>query len=127
MDGNNIPSPMKSILTALAAAAAFGIAAPSTANAGCASGQTRVVGYTSCGTPIVAVYQIVGYDAWGRPIGQWITPPTAPGYGFGVQRPIAAGPNYGYGYGHHHHGNRGYTPGCGSPRRGINFSFGFGR
>lgn len=121
---------MKSILTAIAAAAAFGFAAPTTAKAGCHSGQTRVVGYTSCGTPIIAVYQIVGYDAWGRPIGQWVTQPTAPSYGFGVQRPIAVRPNYGYGYGHHHHHHHGYqsyNPSCGYPRRGISFSFGFGR
>ena len=33
----------------------------------------RLVGYTSCGEPIYAVYQICGYDRCGRPIGRWVT------------------------------------------------------
>lgn len=113
---------MKTLFSVLAAAAVFGFAAPSNAKAEC-QGQTRVVGYTSCGTPIVAVYQIVGYDGYGRPIGQWVTQGAQAGYGYGyggVPRPVivqpgisigvdlgvnGCRPNYGYGYGHrHHHG-----------------------
>ncbi len=113
---------MKTLFSVLAAAAVFGFAAPSNAKAEC-QGQTRVVGYTSCGTPIVAVYQIVGYDGYGRPIGQWVTQGAQGGYGYGyggVPRPVivqpgisigvglgvnGCRPNYGYGYGHrHHHG-----------------------
>lgn len=109
---------MKTLFAIIAAAAVFGVAAPSTAKADpyCNRGQTRVVGYTSWGAPIVAVYQIVGYDRCGNPIGQWVTQP-APA------RP-GCGPSYGYGggYGGHHHG--GYY---GRPRSGVSFSFGFGR
>jgi hypothetical protein len=109
---------MKTLLSVLAAAAVLGVAAPSTAKAdpGCGSGATRVVGYTSCGTPIVAVYRIVGYDRCGRPIGQWVTlPPQTPGRG------------YSSGYGPSHHGSSGYRPGYSRSRSGISFSFGFGR
>jgi len=107
---------MKTLLSILAAAAVLGVAAPTTAKADpfCRSGSaTRVVGYTSCGTPIIAVYRIVGYDHCGRPIGQWVTmPPQTPGRG------------YSSGYGHSHHGHSGYS---GRPRSGVSFSFGFGR
>lgn len=109
---------MKTLFSVLAAAAVIGFAAPSSAKAdACRSGATRVVGYTSCGTPIVAVYRIVGYDHCGRPIGQWVTlPPQQPNYG------------YNPGYGHsHRHGYSGYRPGYSSPRSGLSFSFGFGR
>lgn len=114
---------MKTLFAVIAAAAAFGIAAPSTAKANpyCNPGQTRVVGYTSWGAPIIAVYQVVGYDRWGHPIGQWVTQ-AAP------SRPNC-GPSYGgysgYSGHHHHHGpSRGYYS---RPRSGISFSFGFGR
>lgn len=115
---------MKTLFAVIAAATAFGISAPTSAEANpyCSSGQTRVVGYTSWGAPIVAVYQVVGYDRCGNPIGQWVTQPTGP-------RP-GCGPSYGGGYprgysGHHHHGyNGGYY---GRPRSGVSFSFGFGR
>lgn len=98
---------MKTLFSVLAAAAVFGFAAPSNAKAEC-QGQTRVVGYTSCGTPIVAVYQIVGYDGYGRPIGQWVTQGAQGGYGYGygaVQRPIIVQPSISLGFG-------GYNPGC---------------
>jgi hypothetical protein len=108
---------MKTILSVLAAAAVLGVAAPTTAKADhyCNSGgATRIVGYTSCGTPIVAVYRIVGYDHCGRPVGQWVTlPPQTPGRGYssGYGRPGCA-PSHGF---------------FGRPRSGISFSFGFGR
>jgi hypothetical protein len=115
---------MKAILSLVAAAAVLGFAAPSTAKAdhACGSGATRVVGYTSCGTPIIAVYRIVGYDHCGRPVGQWVT--QTPRVGYNAPRP-------GYGF---NPGFRGPQPGfnsCqpsyGRPRSGISFSFGFGR
>lgn len=118
---------MKTLLAVIAAAAAFGIAAPSTAKADpyCSHGQSRVVGYTSWGAPIIAVYQIVGYDHCGRPVGQWVTqaaparPNCGPSYGG------YSGYSGGYG-GHHHH--PGYSRGSyGRPRSGVSFSFGFGR
>lgn len=111
----------------MAAAAVLGFAAPSNAKADY-PGQTRIVGYTSFGAPIVSVYQVIGYDPYGRPIGQWVTQGAqggcGNGYGYGgVQRPVivqpginfgigigvnGCRPNYGYGYGyghsHHHHG-----------------------
>jgi|UniRef100_UPI003783DA31 hypothetical protein len=110
---------MKAILSLVAAAAVLGFAAPSTAKAdhACGSGATRVVGYTSCGTPIVAVYRIVGYDHCGRPVGQWVTlPPQQPNYGY----------NPGYS-GHAGHSYSGYRPSYSRPRSGVSFSFGFGR
>ncbi len=117
---------MKTLLAIVAAAAAFGIAAPTSAKADprCSHGQTRVVGYTSWGAPIMAVYHVHGYDRWGQPIGHWVTQPApvrpgcGPGPGFG--------PGFSGGYGgHHHHGpSRGYY---GRPRSGVSFSFGFGR
>lgn len=117
---------MKTLLAVIAAAAAFGIASPTTAKADphCHNGQTRVVGYTSWGAPIMAVYQICGYDRWGQPVGHWVTqaapprpscPPSYGGYGGG----------YRGGYsGHSHHSHGGYY---GRPRSGVSFSFGFGR
>lgn len=108
---------MKTIITLIAAAAVLGFAAPTTAQADHACGQTRVVGYTSCGTPIIAVYQIVGYDHCGRPVGQWVTQQPRVGYSGYGQRPS-------YGYSGHQHG---YNPGYNRPRSGISFSFGFGR
>ncbi|MDZ4406196.1 hypothetical protein [Prosthecobacter sp.] len=110
---------MKTLFSVLAAAAVLGFAAPSTAKADhFCNGQTRVVGYNSCGTPIVAQYRIVGYDHCGRPIGQWVTlPPQQPNYGY----------NPGYGHGHHQHGYSGYRPSYSRPRSGISFNFGFGR
>ncbi len=117
---------MKTLLTVLAAAAVFGAAVPSAkADSYCHSGQTRVVGYTSWGSPIMAVYQVVGYDRWGHPIGRWVTqaaparPNCGPSYGRGY-----GGGYSGYGGGHHHHNHGGYY---GRPRSGVSFSFGFGR
>lgn len=123
---------MKTLLAVIAAAAAFGIAAPSTANANpyCNPGQTRVVGYTSWGAPIMAVYQVVGYDRWGHPIGQWVTqaapcrPSYGPSYG-GYSGGYGGGYSGGYSGGHHHHGSSGGY--YGRPRSGVSFSFGFGR
>ncbi|HRH96399.1 MAG TPA: hypothetical protein PLB55_10720 [Prosthecobacter sp.] len=112
---------MKAILSLVAAAAVLGFAAPTSAKADtCHSGQTRIVGYSSCGTPIVAQYRIVGYDHCGRPVGQWVTlPPQRPSYGYN--------PGFGGHPGHSHGGYSGYRPSYSRPRSGISFSFGFGR
>lgn len=108
---------MKTLFSVIAAAAVLGFAAPTSAKADhYCNGQTRVVGYTSWGSPIVAQYRVVGYDHCGRPIGQWVTLPT--------QRP-GCGPSYGHS--HHNHGYSGYRPSYSYPRSGISFSFGFGR
>jgi len=113
---------MKTLFSVIAAAAVLGFAAPSSAKAdSCHHGQTRVVGYTSWGTPIIAVYQVVGYDRCGQPIGRWVT------------QPVASHPGYGHSHGHNHgysghsHGYNGYRPSHGHSRSGISFNFGFGR
>lgn len=105
---------MKAILSLFAAAAVLGFAAPSTAKADC-PGETRVIGYTSFGSPIVAVYQVVGYDGYGRPIGRWVTQAVqrpvcvqpSINFGFGVNSGCAPRPNYQYN-GHSHHYHRGF-------------------
>lgn len=120
MCGNKFHTHMKAILSLVAAAAVLGFAAPSSAKADHACGQTRVVGYTSCGSPIIAVYQIVGYDHCGRPVGQWVT-----------QAPRHSSHGYNPGYssrgGYSQGGYSGYRPSFGRPRSGVSFSFGFGR
>ncbi len=124
---------MKTLITVLAAAITFGIAAPTSAKADCYSGQTRIVGYTSCGTPIIAVYQITGYNAWGQPVGQWVTQPSAPygyggyGYGYNAQRPVVVRPSFGIGIGinpgYGHHRGYGYGNGCNSGYSRSHFGF----
>jgi hypothetical protein len=111
---------MKAILSLFAAAAVVGFAAPSSAKADY-PGQTRVVGYTTYGSPIISVYQVVGYDGYGQPIGQWVTQPAQGGYGYSAARPVYVQPNINLGFGvnsgcaprqvyqhnghsHHHHG-----------------------
>ena len=113
---------MKTLLSVLAAAAVLGVAAPSTAKADSfCHGSRRIVSYMPCGTPVYAVYQVVGYDHCGRPVGQWVTQ-RAP-HNCGVCNPR---PSYGYG----HHGHHSCPPSNGyysRPRSGISFCFGFGR
>jgi hypothetical protein len=109
---------MKTLFSVLAAAV-LGLSAPSTAKAdhACGNSPTRIVGYTSCGTPIIAVYRIVGYDHCGRPVGQWVTlPPQQPNPGYSQGRGYSP-----------HRGYSGYRPSYSYPRSGISFSFGFGR
>ncbi|MFM7603778.1 MAG: hypothetical protein ACKO8Z_01095 [Prosthecobacter sp.] len=113
---------MKTLLSLFAAAAVFGITAPSTAQADpfCHSSR-RIVNYMPCGAPVYAVYQVVGYDHCGRPVGQWIT--TRAPHSCLICNPS---PSYGYGY----HGHHNCTPSGGfytRPRSGIRFSFGFFR
>lgn len=111
---------MKALLSILTAAAVLGFAAPSTAKADHACGSRRIISYMPCGTPVYAVYQIVGYDRCGRPVGQWVTQ-HAP-HNCGV---CNRGPSYGSS--HHQHGHNGYRPSYSRSRSGVSFSFGFGR
>ncbi|MBL9177001.1 MAG: hypothetical protein JNM65_02995 [Verrucomicrobiaceae bacterium] len=115
---------MKTLFSVIAAAAVLGFAAPTSAKADhFCNGQTRVVGYTSWGTPIIAVYQVVGYDRCGQPIGRWVTQPVAPQPGYGHSH----GHNHGYGGHSHGYSGHGYRPSHGHSRSGVSFSFGFGR
>lgn len=115
---------MKTLFSVIAAAAVFGIAAPTSAKAEC-QGQTRIVGYTAYGAPIVSVYQIVGYDGYGRPIGQWVTqvPQANCGYG-GVPRPVIVQPSISFGFGGY---NRGCNTGYGYPQGPSHHHHGFRR
>ncbi len=92
---------MKTLLSLLAVVTVLGLAAPS-ANAMPLPfpGQRQIVNYLTNGAPVYAVYQIVGYDAMGYPIYQWVTQPTSSVY---------VRPHYGgYGYGSYGYGGNGY-------------------
>ncbi len=111
---------MKTLLSALAAIVVLGVAAPTSAKADhLCHGSRRIVSYMPCGTPVYAVYQVIGYDRCGNPVGQWVTQRGS--HSCNVCNPR---PSYGYG-----------RPGCppsqggffGRPRSGLSFSFGFGR
>jgi hypothetical protein len=118
---------MKYAFILIAAVAALFVAVPSSAEARdyCA-GDRRIITY-SHGRPVYAVYQIIGYDSWGRPIGHWVTIGSSYGHSSGYRGgycPPTRYPSYrgsGYGYSGHHH-----SPyyGRGS---GLNLSFSFGR
>ena len=95
---------MKTLLSLLAAVSVYSIAVPASAgpppymlNAAVQPfpGERRIVSYLTNGTPVYAVYQMVGYDAMGYPIYQWVTQPVSYGY---------VRPYYGY-----NHGYRGYN------------------
>jgi hypothetical protein len=120
---------MKALLTLLAAAAVLGFAAPTTASANpFCHGAQRIVSRLPCGTPVYAVYQVVGYDRCGNPVGQWVTQRANHNCGVCNPRPV-----YGYGQPGCNTGHvNGFRPGFGSPfhgrsRSGVSFSFGFGR
>ena len=82
---------MKTLLGLLAAVSVLSTAAPVNAVPPPFPNQRRIVSYLTNGTPVYAVYQIVGYDAMGYPIYQWVTQPLSPVY----VRPY---PTYNYGY-----------------------------
>lgn len=108
---------MKYTLILVAAVAAIFVGAPSSAQArDYCSGDRRIVGY-SHSRPIYAVYQIVGYDHCGRPIGRWVTVSSYGGYRSPSRYSSHSG-HYGSPYGHH-------SPY--SHRSGLNLSFSFGR
>ncbi len=60
---------MKKALAILAAMTAIGFTLPAEAEAN----HRRIVSYTSCGRPVYSVYQIMGYDRCGNPVGRWVT------------------------------------------------------
>lgn len=61
---------MKTVLTILASASLF--ASTVSAHPACETSR-RLVGYTHCGTPIFATYEMVGRTRCGDPIFQWVT------------------------------------------------------
>ena len=61
---------MKTVLTILASVSIF--ASTATLKADCGT-QRRVVGYTRCGNPIIAVYEVIGRSRCGNPIFGWVT------------------------------------------------------
>ncbi len=113
---------MKKIITLLAAVTIFGIAAPSVSQAWdqCNHGyQPRVVSYLPCGRPVLAIYQIYGYDRCGNPLGRWVTQRESCGCSRCNPRPSCP-PDYGrfggYAPSQHHHQSS-----------GTRWSFSFGR
>ncbi|WP_395742050.1 hypothetical protein [Prosthecobacter sp.] len=111
---------MKTLISLLAAASVFGLAAPAGAylppvpvpSLGVQPypGARRIVSYLTNGTPVYAVYQIVGYDAMGYPIYQWVTQPTST-----YVRPYYGG---GYGYRSYHYRPSYVRPGYVLPSHG---------
>jgi hypothetical protein len=61
---------MKTVLTILASVSIF--ASTVSARPECETPR-RLVGYTHCGTPIYATYEMVGRSRCGEPIFQWVT------------------------------------------------------
>jgi hypothetical protein len=127
--GATLPHSMKTLLYLIAAAGVLGVATPSSATPPPFFNQSRITSYLTNGTPVYAVYQIVGYDAMGYPIYQWVTQSASyvrpypnygnRGYNYGYR-------NYGYGnYGHHNYGyqSSGYRPSYVQPRS-VHPSFG---
>ncbi len=82
---------MKTLFSLLAAVSVLSIAMPANAGPPPFVNQRRIVSYLTNGMPVYAVYQIVGYDAMGYPIYQWVTQPASPVY---------VRPYYGHSYGY---------------------------
>lgn len=82
---------MKTLFSLLAAVSVLSIAMPANAAPPPFVNQRRIVSYLTNGMPVYAVYQIVGYDAMGYPIYQWVTQPVSPVY---------VRPYYGHSYGY---------------------------
>jgi hypothetical protein len=61
---------MKTVLIILASVSIF--ASTISAHSECERPR-RLVGYTECGTPIYATYEIVGRTRCGEPIFEWVT------------------------------------------------------
>ena len=61
---------MKKLFAILASATLLSVTA--SAHDSCEP-RTRVVGYTACGTPIIATLEVVGYTRCGDPIFEWVT------------------------------------------------------
>lgn len=114
---------MKFTLVLVAAVAAIFAATPSSAEArDYCGGERRIVGYCRSG-PIYAVYQIIGYDRCGQPIGRWVTQ-SSYGGGYGSHS------GYSSHHGQHRPSHGGYSGSHCAPdyrRSGLNLSFSFGR
>lgn len=82
---------MKTLFSLLVALSVLSIAMPASAAPPPFPNQRRIVSYLTNGMPVYAIYQIVGYDAMGYPIYQWVTQPASPVY---------VRPYYGRSYGH---------------------------
>jgi hypothetical protein len=59
----------KALIILFTAISALTIAVPQAK----ADHNRRIASYTSCGRPIYTVFQVVGYDRCGQPIGRWVT------------------------------------------------------
>lgn len=97
---------MKTLFSLLAAVSVLSIAMPANAAPPPFVNQRRIVNYLTNGMPVYAVYQIVGYDAMGYPIYQWVTQPPSPVY---------VRPYYGHSYGYRSYS---YRPSYGRPYYG---------
>jgi hypothetical protein len=113
---------MKKLLAILLAAASLGALVPTQADAWDGRhSHRRITGHYSCGRPIYSTYEICGHDAWGRPIGRWISNYQACACHV-CRPPVRYGPPVHHHHGHHHGHNhhRGY-------RSTSGFFFSFGR
>jgi hypothetical protein len=114
----------KALFILLTAISALTVAVPE-AQADCGR---RIVSYTACGRPVYAVYQVVGYDRCGNPMGRWVTQSSYCGCEICHPRPRYEyrEPSYGYGGSscdRDHHSRSSY----GSSYRSGGFYFSFGR
>ena len=111
---------MKYAFLVIAAIAALFVVVPSSAEARdyCA-GDRRIISY-SHGRPVYAVYQVVGYDRYGRPVGRWVT--VGSSYRGGYCPPSRYPTGYGYGHGY----GSSYCPPSYHRRSGSSVHFSFG-
>lgn len=61
---------MKKVFSVLVIASAFTLFSATTAKAD--GGERRLTGYTECGKPIFAFYEVVGRDHCGHAIRKWV-------------------------------------------------------
>jgi hypothetical protein len=117
---------MKKILALVAAVSAFGFAIPATSEAN-DWGHTRIVSYLRCGRPVVANYQLYGYDRCGNPLGRWVTQHTTCGCSVCNPRPACSPYSHGH-FGGVRHIRTPIVPvaPC-APRSGVSWFFSFGR
>jgi len=65
---------MKKMIALLVVAAGLGALVPTQAEAWDGRhSHRRITGHHSCGQPQYSVYQVYGRDAWGRPLGRWVS------------------------------------------------------
>ena len=110
---------MKKTLAIIAALTTLGFTLPSEAEANWGCNAPRIVSYTSCGRPVYAVYQIVGYDRCGNPVGRWVTQHVNCGCNTcNPRRPS----HHGFSHGGFNHGS--CNPGFSGSSGGFFFRFG---